>query len=261
MKRFTVILLAISLAIVACNISFPSGVQGSGNIVTQFIDVGVFDHVGLTTIGNVYIEQGDTESLTIETDDNILPYLEAKVINDKLTLSSNDNVNLAPSTAITYHVTVKNLKTVITDSSGDFFVGPYTGDQLDIFVLASGNMNLTDTKVKNLSISSNGSGIVKVENMAAEKIQVKSQASGNVEVTGTTTSLQLEASGSGDVLAGDLRSSRAEIALQASGDITLWAVDTLNVTINGSGHVEYYGTPKLTQRVNTSGALRSLGEK
>lgn len=73
MKRFTVILLAISLAIVACNISFPSGVQGSGNIVTQFIDVGGFDQVELTTIGNVYIEQGDTESLTIETDDNILP--------------------------------------------------------------------------------------------------------------------------------------------------------------------------------------------
>jgi predicted small secreted protein len=73
MKRLTVILLAISLAIVACNISLPSGVQGSGNIVTQSIDVGGFDQVGLTTIGNVYIEQGDTESLTIETDDNILP--------------------------------------------------------------------------------------------------------------------------------------------------------------------------------------------
>ena len=40
-----------------------------------------------------------------------------------------------------------------------------------------------------------------------------------------------------------LQTSTAEIVVGASGDVTVWAADILDVSISGSGNVEYYGDP------------------
>ncbi len=63
----------------ACGVFSMNAINGSGNIITQSIDVSNFDRVSLEGSGDVYIEQGQTESLTIEADDNIQPLLETKV--------------------------------------------------------------------------------------------------------------------------------------------------------------------------------------
>ena len=44
-----------------------------------------------------------------------------------------------------------------------------------------------------------------------------------------------------------------EIGVSGSGDATVWATDTLNVNISGSGSVGYYGSP----RTSLSGSARS----
>ena len=87
--------------------------RGSGNIVTQSFDVSGFDQIELNTIGDVHIEQGDSESLTIETDDNILPLLEVQVKDGKLILRAQDGADFAPSNTITFRVTVRELLAVV----------------------------------------------------------------------------------------------------------------------------------------------------
>ena len=81
--------------------------------MTQAVDVSNFDSVSLEGSGEVYIEQGQTESLTIEADDNILPLLETKVEEMNLSWTTKPNLNIDPSQAIVYRITVKDLAAIL----------------------------------------------------------------------------------------------------------------------------------------------------
>ena len=261
MKRLTLATLALLLASAACNIGFPNAVRGSGNIVTQSFDVGGFDQVELDTIGDVYIEQGDSESLTVETDDNILPLLDVKVKDGKLILRAQDGADFAPSNTITFRVTVRELSAVTANASGDFFVEPITGKSLAAHVNASGDVNLEGVEVGQFSVTSAGSGDVTVDSLEADDVKVELSASGSAALTGETPSLNAEVNGSGSLHADDLQASDAVIALRASGNATVWAVDSLDITLSGSGDLSYYGSPKLTMNATGSGDISELGEK
>jgi hypothetical protein len=66
---------------------------GSGEIVTQTIDVSGFQRVTLEGLGDVFIEQGQTESLSVETDENILPLLDIRVRGSELILGTKNAVD------------------------------------------------------------------------------------------------------------------------------------------------------------------------
>ena len=63
------------LPLCACNFT---AVRGSGNVVTQERQVSGFDSVALSGVGEVFITQGDKESLTVETDDNLMRYIQTE---------------------------------------------------------------------------------------------------------------------------------------------------------------------------------------
>ena len=260
MKRYLSALLMMLMASLACNVGIPNLVRGSGNIITETFEVSRFDQVELSTVGEVHIEQGDTESVTVETDDNIMALVVVKVDGSKLTLSLRENTNIDPS-ALTFNVTVKELSHVIALSSGDIFAGPIRGDSLDILANASGNVNLESVEVNNFSVTAGGSGNVTVDNIDVESVHSAARASGAIQIAGTATSHTVEVGGSGGVDAGDLQTSTAVVTVKASGDVTVWVSDTLDVSINGSGNVNYYGDPTITQDISGSGELTSLGEK
>lgn len=261
MKRLTLAILALLLASAACNVGFPSAVRGSGNIVTQSFGVSGFDQVELDTIGKVHIEQGDSESLTIETDDNILSLLEVQVEDGKLILRAQDGVNLAMGTVITFRVTVRELSAVTANSSGDFFVEPIAGKSLAVHVNASGDVNLEGVQVEKFLITSAGSGDVTVDSLEADDVQLKLSADGSATLSGETPSLNAEVNGSGSLHAEALQASDAGVALRASGNATVWAVDSLDITLSGSGDLSYYGNPKLRTNLSGSGDITTLGEK
>src|SRR5512146_726140 len=126
MKRiFFVFLIALFfIPSLACASLMPGYMVGSGNIVSRSIDVSGFDRVTLEGSGDVYIEQGQTESLSVEADDNIIPLLDMRVSGNELVLRVKKGYDVSPSQRIKYHVTIKDLSSITTVGSGDFFVGP-----------------------------------------------------------------------------------------------------------------------------------------
>lgn len=165
MKRLIFVVLAFFFASAACSVGFPRVPRGSGNIVTQSFDVAGFDQIQLDTVGVVYVEQGDSESLTIETDDNILPLLEVNVKDGKLILSAEDFATLDPTTTITFRVTVKDLSVITVNSSGDVVAESLSGEALVVHLNASGDVTLESVEVETFSVSCIGSGDVSVEDL------------------------------------------------------------------------------------------------
>ena len=77
-------LLILALSILACQVGGLMGVRGSGNVAEEDRAVSGFTGVALAGIGELTIEVGERESLRIEAEDNLMPYLEAEVRNGML---------------------------------------------------------------------------------------------------------------------------------------------------------------------------------
>jgi hypothetical protein len=261
MKRSMLMMTVLLLAALACTSNAINVVRGSGNVVVETYDISGFTQVELETIGTLYVEQGTVDSLTVETDDNILPLLIVHNGNGLLSLSDQASGQLLPSAGIIFRLTARDLRLVVANSSGNIVVGPIEADRLEVQLNASGRVEMDSVTADRFSIASTGSGDMRVDQVAADTIETKMQASGSVELAGETDSHNADIRGSGSLHAGDLQSSETVVAIRSSGGATVNATDKLDVSISGSGDISYYGDPALTQSITASGNLRSLGTK
>jgi hypothetical protein len=260
-RIFLVILFFLpSLACGTVSIS-ANHVRGSGTIVTQTVDVNDFESVSLEGSGNVYIEQGDSESLTVEADDNILPLLENTVRGHQLVLGMKPNQSIDPSKPIVYRLTVKNSNGIDLKGSGNFYVSPLHSNNMAISLLGSGDIRLKGLEADSLSIDLSGSGNVTIEEIAVKTVDTNLKGSGDIKLDGKSEAQTISVVGSGNYLAADLESGSANISIPGSADVTVWVSDTMQVTVNGSGNVSYYGSPDIDQNGSGSGHLKSLGDK
>jgi hypothetical protein len=192
--------------------------RGSGTIVSEAQKVSNFTGVALESTGDITITQGEEESLTIETDDNILPLLTSKVENGVLVLGTKDNVYLEPSKGIRYTVTVKSLA----------------------------------------SLEISGSGDIQASDLTLDSLSVDISGSGNIALSGTVNTQAVNISGSGDYNSCKLQSGGSSVSISGSGDISVAAADTLSVDISGTGDVVYLGSPEVSQDISGVGDVEQI---
>lgn len=219
-------------------------ITGSGHIVSEDRQVSGFTAVTLAASGDLTLTQGEAEALTIEADDNLLPYLKSDVQGSTLTIRFDredfDQI-YRPSQPIQYHLTVKDLSALTISGSVNVTSADLTADQLEVTV--------------------SGSGDLKIDHLQANSLTYVLSGSGNADLAGQVASQDINISGSGNYRAGDLASQTAKISISGSGNATLWAADDLEAGISGSGSIDYYGNPHTSTSVAGSGSVNSLGEK
>ena len=99
MKNLTLISLS-ALCALACGCSnfewSGTSIKGSGNVVSETRQLTHFDRVTIFGSGHLTVVQGEQEGLTIQADDNLLPYIKSEVAGGSLKLGPED-VNLRPT--------------------------------------------------------------------------------------------------------------------------------------------------------------------
>ena len=189
------------------------GVRGSGTLTSEPRSVSGFDEVVLDGIGDLIIDVGGTESLTIEAEDNLLPLLTSNVDGSALTLSTSETIS--PTKPITYTLGAAALEGVSISGTGDVvapnlscetFSAALSGsgtfdvggacDALELSIEGSGDFDGQDLAVATASVSIDGSGDSIVN--ATDKLSVVINGSGNVEFVGDPAT-DIEISGSGEV--------------------------------------------------------------
>lgn len=242
---FVIVILTVALLLSACNVQISSVdsnvITGSGKVVTQDVAVSGFDRVLMASIGELTITQGETESLRIEAEDNILPVLESTVSNGQLTLSVQSNAAINSRKGIHYTLVVKDLSELELAGMGDVTFDGLTTGSLKLNLSGSGDLKLTGVQAADVRVTLNGMG--------------------SVVLSGQADSLDLNVKGSGDIDAGELAVKDARISIAGMGSATVWAADTLNAEISGSGNLKYYGEPAVSQEISGMGDIESLGKK
>lgn len=244
--------IALAVAVAACAIPVTQAlaspldwiagerVQGSGVIKKQSRELAHFTGVNLGLPANMELRIGATESITIETDDNLLQHIETVIENGTLKIrTTKRNTNLSSRT----------MKIIVTAKDID-----------RIALGGSGSIESDALKAAKLSIDLGGSGSINVKAMDADSVAVSVGGSGNLKSGGGSAgTVSVSIGGSGDVDLGQLKAREASVSVAGSGEATVWASSALSVTIAGSGDVNYYGDPKISRSVVGSGGTRRLG--
>ena len=264
MKRICVSLFLTALFFLpslACGSFTTDSVVGSGEVINQAIDVGSFNHVVLEGFGTVFIEQGQTESLSVQTDENILPLLDIRVRGKELILGVKRGLDVTPSHGIVFNITLQDLNQLTLAGSGAFEVGALESNDMTVSLPGSGDINIKKVIGEKLVIDLNGSGNISIEDIDVKSIDTSLQGSGDIRLEGKSDRQKVRVAGSGNILAGDLETTAAEVSIPGSGNITVWTHDELAIRVNGSGDIRYYGQPSIDQSGSGSGDLISLGDK
>jgi hypothetical protein len=215
-------------------------VHGSGHVKTETRALGHFNGVALALPGSVELRIGNTESVTIETDDNLLPMIETVIENGTLQLRpSKRNWNF-DTRRLKIVIQAKAVDKLALGGSGSIEADPLRGAKVMVDLGGSGSINVKGIDSDNLSVSLGGSGDLKVGGGAVSK-------------------LSLSIAGSGDVDLGKVRSVNASVNIAGSGNATISARDTLSATIAGSGDVNYYGDPRVSKTAIGSGSTNRIG--
>lgn len=213
------------------------GVKGSGPIVKKNLNVSDFKGFGLAISGNVYVQQGSKQSVTVEGQQNIIDNIVTVVENGYWKIRFDKNVHHLEKLNI--YITVPTLDAVNLSGSGDI----------------KGQNTFKD--LGNLQVHLSGSGNINLS-LEGQKVDTKVSGSGDIALSGKATAINIAISGSGDIYAKDLAVDSAQVQISGSGDANVNAKNDLSVRVSGSGDVFYRGRPRLNSKVSGSGEVSSL---
>jgi hypothetical protein len=221
--------------------SFGKGeqVQGNGKVKRQAREVGHFNGLALALPGQVEVRSGNSEGVSIETDDNLLPLIETVVEDGTLKIRNKNRVNIR----------TRNLKIVVQTRGVD-----------RLALAGSGSIDADRVSGSRIQFDVGGSGSIRVGKAEGESISVNLGGSGDLKVDdGGARSLSATIGGSGTIDMTRVRVDKASVTLAGSGDATVWVRNSLDMSVAGSGDVNYYGDPQVSKTVVGSGTARRLG--
>lgn len=260
----------------------PSITYGSGNVVSEYRQVDDFRNLSLSVSGEVFIQQTDSEWLVVEADDNVIREIITTVEEDMLKIGFSPAItNLRPSKPLKFFISVITLNSIQVSGSEDVSIESLTVDQLHLDLRGSGDVHLDEINSPTFSLVHSGSGLLTTDSVRGQRIEILSNGSGgilwdslfadsltvqiygsgDVQIAGEIIQQEGKLTGSGALLNGELCTQDSTVELSGSGDATIWATDSLDVRVFGSGRVGFYGSPTIQVRSSDLKMIKPLGER
>lgn len=215
-----------------------------GQVIKKERTVNGFDRVNLSGSGEVILTQDNREALTVEAEEDLLPYITTEVRGRTLYLEVKNRYWKKAHwgglrNGIKYYVSMRSVRGVSVSGSGTI-----TSEEIE-----------TDELKSNIS----GSGEISIESLQAQELNIHISGSGDCFMAGEVTTQNISISGSGSYEGEDLKSDETTAHVSGSGDATIWVEKEIDVQISGSGKVEYKGDPKVVSfQSSGSGKVRKI---
>ncbi|GEO09327.1 head GIN domain-containing protein [Segetibacter aerophilus] len=200
-------------------------ITGDGNLKKETREVSSFTGVMVAGSVNVDLNYGDSKTITIEGDENILPYVETSVENGNLVIKTRNKVSISSKHKIIVHASLTTLKRLRVSGSGNITGnGDFSNDsRTDIAVSGSGNINVGINSFAETKINISGSGNVTLKGRSTNNIDAGVSGSGNIDCSEVSCN---------DVLA----------HVSGSGNIKVYANKSIDAKVSGSGNIYYKGS-------------------
>ncbi|HSW20389.1 MAG TPA: head GIN domain-containing protein [Ramlibacter sp.] len=221
---------ALRAVVLAATLSQPA------QAATETRNVADFDEVVFAVAGEVSIEQGARETLTLEAEPAVLRKITTEIHGRRLLIGLSPG-RVETQQPIRMKLGVRTLRAFESRTAGTISIGALRSETLALVLAGGGSIRLD-----------------RLEN--ARSLDVRITGAGEIAVGGgKVTAQQLAITGMGSYVAPKLASERAEVAIDGNGDVRLAASSTLAVRIGGVGHVRYSGDPAVTRTIHGIGTI------
>lgn len=236
--RYIICFILAASVFTSCRYVGGKRVRGNGVVITSERTISGFE--GIETLGSfdVTLVPAAATSVKVETDENLLQYIETYVDGGDLKIKTRDDYNLRPRRDIRITVSGPVFTNIETKGSGS--------------IVGQGTLNSDSEKNVNLEVA--GSGNIDVEIRAA-KVDAKISGSGNITVKGESKAFDGAIYGSGNLRAGKLQTEDASVKIAGSGNAEVFATGKLDVHVMGSGDVKHRGNAQVNTKISGSGSV------
>ncbi len=213
---------------------------------TEMRSVSGFDRILLKDVGDVFITQGEVESLQVEAEEEMLPRIKTEVVEGRLVLSLKgdwlDRISLGlgqlSQGAIRYNLQVKQL--------------------VNMDVPGAGRVYAASLKSPNLAVRLSGVGSIELGGVDTGALTVELSGAGKIELQGTAESQEVHMSGAGSYQGLRLETKRGNVHVSGVGNALVNVKDELDVHMSGLGSVQYQGEPRLHTNISGLGRLTKV---
>lgn len=211
------LLFCISLTLFGCG---KEEIVGTEKMAAQVRKLASFSSVNVSGFYTVNITIGSPQSVTLQTNSNLLPYIESDVSGNKLTINAKKGYLLRPSGTPTLDIVVPTLA----------------------------------------SIELNGNNQVSLKGVAKGDLELIFSGSNQFVGQGSLDTLKMTVDGESNIDASKLVANEVVIVSNGSSKIMVYPKEELNVKISGVGTVNYFGNPKVEQVINGSASIHKMPE-
>ena len=235
MKTFEFFLLSIFVLFLGV-VTFTKDLFPEGNKVLrkEAREASGFDQIVSSGDFKVLVKCGDTYSVEVKAESNLLPYIETEVVDHLLIIKTRGIRTLLQNQPIEVFITTPVLKALFLSGSGMIKTGRFVNDQFRIMLSGSGYI---DT------------------NINTELIKTVVSGSGNIFLDGVAKVGRFAICGSGRIKSYQTQQRNCEAVILGSGKIFLNTLETIDARITGSGRVLYINHPIVSKSIYGSGEV------
>lgn len=226
-RIFTILLTMIGLVIT--QFSANAQLTGNGNINAKVYELSSFTGIEAGGAFKVTLIQSGTNSVVIESDENLFAEISAEVRNGVLRLSSR---NIRKATKLEAMVSFVSLQSVEASGAAVFN--------------SDGPMNVAD-----FSLKASGASVVRL-NLFADAVKSEISGASKVYLTGAAQKHTVALSGAAKLFAGDFETTVTNADASGASDALINAKDELNSKTSGAAKIRYDQNPARINKKDTS---------
>jgi hypothetical protein len=241
----------------SCNfdINIGPGVAGNGHVVetSRTIDA-PFDAIKVSEGLNVYLTQGNTETIIVESDENLQDLIVTEVVNNVLKIHTKKNIGKASSKKVL--VSLKNVSSIIVNSGSNVYSqNTITAPNLELESSSGSNLTL-DVSTSTLKCNTS-SGANMTLQLNASSVECYASSGSNIKLQGQTIKINADASSGSNIKAGDLIAESSRANANSGSNITVNTSKELIAKASSGGGIYYSGNPlKVEKSDNASGTIK-----
>lgn len=207
-------------------------IEGNGISRTETRNAEGFNHVSSSGDFTVTVMPGNSYSVEITAESNLLPYISTNVDGKTLKIRTTGIHSLRQNEPIEIYITTPVLNGLSLSGSGLIETGSFLSTDFDLSVSGLGDIK---TKISSNKIKANVSG------------------SGTIFIEGDAINTNFVISGSGKIRTYNLLQEQCEAVISGSGDMYVNASQLIDARISGSGRVYFISHPVIRTSISGSG--------
>ena len=224
-----------SESLLAQKYSKKRGIKGDGNVIQESREVGRFSAIDIGGVFTVYLRQGQENSLKVEADANLMPFIEIDKKGETLEVSLQKDTNINKWTEMNLYLTMVEVEEI--SLSGMVSLKGETRIQGDEIMLRHSGMGAS-----NLDLLCN-------------KLEASISGMAKLHLTGESNQVFLENAGMGNIEAQELKATRLKIDNSGMGHAEVYATTLIDISSTGMGKVTYSGGAEVAT-LSSSGMSR-----